>query len=147
MAGIADYSTVPVDNGTVLAGGTINIAEGCAAGNLNNAIRQMMADLAAFLDYAAFQGDIAAGTGTFTGDVTAANLNIVAGNKARFGDLNFFAQVVGSKRRITFNSGQWLEVDISTGLLTIAYASLPIMTLDTSGNLRIKGLLSQGVTF
>jgi len=49
VAGVYDYSTTPVDNGTVLAGGTLNIAEGCPAANLNNAERQIMADIASFL--------------------------------------------------------------------------------------------------
>lgn len=39
---VSDYSTTPDNNITI--GGT-NIAEMCAAGNLNNAIRQMMADV------------------------------------------------------------------------------------------------------
>lgn len=42
--GIADYSADPSEN-TLVSG--INIAEGCPPGTINNAIRQIMADLAA----------------------------------------------------------------------------------------------------
>ena len=37
----SDYSTTPASNTTI---GGISIAEGCAPGNVNNAIRQLMAD-------------------------------------------------------------------------------------------------------
>lgn len=38
---VSDYDTDPANNVTISG---INIAEGCPPGNLNNAIRQMMAD-------------------------------------------------------------------------------------------------------
>lgn len=41
---IGDYSTTPGNNAAISG---INIAEGCAPANVNNAIRQLMADLAA----------------------------------------------------------------------------------------------------
>jgi hypothetical protein len=37
----SDYSSAPGSNSTI---GGINIAEGCPAGNINGAIRQLMAD-------------------------------------------------------------------------------------------------------
>lgn len=40
---ITDYSTTPSANTTISG---INIAEGCNASNVNDAIRQMMADIA-----------------------------------------------------------------------------------------------------
>ena len=39
---VDDYSTTPASNTTISG---INIAENCPPGNLNNAIRQMMADV------------------------------------------------------------------------------------------------------
>lgn len=39
---VSDYSTTPGSNPSISG---INIAEGCAAGNINGAIRQMMADI------------------------------------------------------------------------------------------------------
>lgn len=54
--GIADYSTTPASN-TAING--INIAEGCAPANINDAIRQMMADLAVLRD------DLISGSGAY----------------------------------------------------------------------------------
>lgn len=54
--GIADYSTSPASN-TAING--INIAEGCAPANINDAIRQMMADLAVLRD------DLISGSGAY----------------------------------------------------------------------------------
>lgn len=51
---ISDYSTTPASN-TSISG--INIAEGCSPGGLNDAIRQLMADIAA----AAIEGIIPSG--------------------------------------------------------------------------------------
>lgn len=53
MPPISDYNSTPGLN-TAING--INVAEGCAPGNINDAIRQMMADLKTF------QGDILAAT-------------------------------------------------------------------------------------
>jgi hypothetical protein len=44
---VQDYSTTPITNATISG---INIAEGCPAGNMNAAIRQMMADVKVFYD-------------------------------------------------------------------------------------------------
>lgn len=41
---VADWSTTAADNGTTLG---INIAEGCPAGNINGAIRELMAQIKA----------------------------------------------------------------------------------------------------
>lgn len=41
----SDYSATPSSNGTIAS---INIAEGCPPANINNAIRQIMADAKAF---------------------------------------------------------------------------------------------------
>lgn len=42
--GVADYSATPASNAAING---VNIAEGCAPGNVNDAIRQLMADIAA----------------------------------------------------------------------------------------------------
>jgi hypothetical protein len=44
---VDDYSTTPGSNGTISG---INIAENCPPGNINNAIRQIMADVKSFKD-------------------------------------------------------------------------------------------------
>lgn len=60
---ISDYSTTPGSNTSI---SSISIAEQCPPGNLNDALRQMMADLAVFLASPAFTGTV-----TTTGDFKA----------------------------------------------------------------------------
>ena len=45
---IADWSTTAANNGTTLG---VNIAEGCPPSNVNNAMRQMMADVATGINF------------------------------------------------------------------------------------------------
>lgn len=45
---ISDYSTTADNNISI---SSINIAEGCMPSNVNNAIRQLMADLAQYIQY------------------------------------------------------------------------------------------------
>ena len=71
---ISEYSSTPSNNTDVNG---INIAEGCAPSGINNAIRQVMADLKDFQtgakgDPLTVGGNLAVtGTGAFTGDLTA----------------------------------------------------------------------------
>jgi hypothetical protein len=44
---VSDYSTTPASNTTISA---IDIAEGCSPAGLNNAFRQLMADVRVFYD-------------------------------------------------------------------------------------------------
>lgn len=67
MAGIYDYSSVAADNGLV---GGINIAEFCPAGNLNNGMRAIMADLAVFLQAPILGGTTINGTIGVSGGAT-----------------------------------------------------------------------------
>jgi hypothetical protein len=46
----------------------------------------------------------AAGSVTAGGDGTFANLNIVAGNKVKFGSETFYAQIIGGRQTIFFDS-------------------------------------------
>lgn len=48
---ISDYSTTAASNTTISG---INIGESCDPGNINNAIRQMMEDIAVALDWGAY---------------------------------------------------------------------------------------------
>lgn len=66
--GIADYSTTPSLN---IAINGINIAENCAPGNMNNAVRQLMADLKTFSGTVPDSGTyMAKAGGVFSGPVT-----------------------------------------------------------------------------
>jgi hypothetical protein len=62
---VSDYSTTPGSNVTISG---INIAEGCAPANINNAIRQIMADVKTeFTGLPAVTGKLDAAGGVFTG--------------------------------------------------------------------------------
>lgn len=61
--GITDYSTTAASNTTING---VNIDEGCNPGGINNAIREIMADIAAY-DFA---------SPTFTGTVTAPRVRL-----------------------------------------------------------------------
>lgn len=62
---VSDYSTTPASNTTV---GGINIAENCPPGNMNNAVRQIMADIRVmFNGLPVVTGFMPINGGTFTG--------------------------------------------------------------------------------
>ncbi len=63
----SDYSTTAASNTTI---GGQNVAEGCPPGNINNAVRQLMADGKALAnDVAGLSGSMPTTGGTFTGDI------------------------------------------------------------------------------
>lgn len=62
---VTDYSTTPGSNTTISG---INVAEGCAPANINNAIRQMMADIRVMYDgLPVVTGKVDAAGGVFSG--------------------------------------------------------------------------------
>lgn len=62
---VSDYSTTPANNITI---GGLNINEGCTPGVLNNAIRQMMADVKVEFDgLPSVTGKVNASGGVFSG--------------------------------------------------------------------------------
>lgn len=62
---VSDYSTTPGSNTTISG---INIAEGCPPANINNAIRQVMADVKGAFDAVPdVSGKLNAAGGVFTG--------------------------------------------------------------------------------
>jgi len=64
----SDYSTTPASNTNL---GGINVAEGCAAGNLNDAIRRLAADGKLLSDQVAgFTSGMPVSGGAFTGDIS-----------------------------------------------------------------------------
>lgn len=68
---VSDYSTTPANNAAISG---INVAEGWAAGNANNAFRQLMADIKVMYDglpdlssYVTKTGGVFATNPTYTG--------------------------------------------------------------------------------
>lgn len=72
MPTVADWSTTPASNASVLG---INIAEGCDAGNLNNAIRELLAEAKTKFD--AVDVSVAAAA-TLTGSETLTNKTLTS---------------------------------------------------------------------
>ena len=70
---VTDYSTTAGNNSTISG---VNIAEGCSPAGINNAIRQMMADVRAFYDAT----PLIAGTPTVSGNWTVSGAWTINGN-------------------------------------------------------------------
>jgi hypothetical protein len=100
MAGINDYSNTAGSNTTING---IDIAEGCSPAGINNAIRQLMADIADIddgvvplqtpdINGGTIDGAIIGGTtpaaGTFTTITTTGDINFGDNDKAQFGASN-----------------------------------------------------------
>jgi hypothetical protein len=100
MAGINDYSNTAGSNTTING---IDIAEGCSPAGINNAIRQLMADIADIddgvvplqtpdINGGTIDGAIIGGTtpaaGTFTTITTTGDINFGDNDKANFGASN-----------------------------------------------------------
>lgn len=93
---VSDYSTTPGSN-TSISG--INIAENCSPANINNSIRQLMADIKTFYDTVNAGGDYQPIDPTLTalaGVTTAANKLIYATGSDAFSttDLTGFARTI-----------------------------------------------------
>jgi hypothetical protein len=68
LSGFSSYATTAAANVTING---LSIAEGCPAANINNAIRELMADARAFADSAASTtGLMPKSGGAFTGQIT-----------------------------------------------------------------------------
>lgn len=129
---VTDYSTTPGSN-TAISG--INIGENCSPANVNNAIRQLMADIAAGLDDGSFTGgDFQALDATLTAlaaVVTAANKLIIATGVDTFTTITCtpFAQTLLD------------DVDAATALSTLGAMAAPaIVGSSTSGKVAIGPL-------
>lgn len=103
----SDYSTTPSDNTTING---INVAENCPAGNVNNAIRQLMADgkeLSANVpDASAY---LLKSGGTMTGNINRSG----AGTHAYYASGSFLSFKVhlvpeGSTRPTGLSNGDWV---------------------------------------
>lgn len=104
---ITDYSATPGSNTTISG---INIAEGCAPSGINNAFRQIMADIAAALDAGTFSG---------TGYATkSAGYTVVAGDRGRLIEATA-ALTLSLTAAATLGAGFVFTVRASGGNVTI----------------------------
>lgn len=117
---VSDYSTTAGSN-TSISG--INIAEGCSPANLNNAIRQLMADVKAFYnaaqpldtDLTSWAGVTrASGFDTFVATPSSANLRALLTDETGTGALAF--------------SGGAIDLTNATGLTTSGIAAGSLTT-------------------
>jgi hypothetical protein len=148
MAGINDYSNTAESNTTING---IDIAEGCSPAGINNAIRQLMADIADMddgvvplqtpdINGGTIDGAVIGGTtpaaATFTSITTTGDINFGDNDKAQFGasqDLQVFHD--GSNSYI---------IDNGTGNLIIRGVNLDFQS--TSGEDYINCTNNGGVT-
>jgi len=116
MSGINEYSTTPGSNTTV---NSINIAEGCAPSTINNAIRQIMADIrgvVAVQSEASTHTIVAADLGNLMRFTGAATANLTAA--ATIGD-NFWCVIRAAGGAVTIDPDASETID---GAATLALA-------------------------
>ena len=113
---VTDYDTVAANNSDV---GGINIAEGCPAAGINNAIREVMAQIAAWRD-----GGIAAllakSGGTMSGDI------------AEMGSGSTIKDPGGTVRKLGYRN---IPLRAATSQQTLALADVGTMISITTGGL------------
>jgi hypothetical protein len=126
---VTDYSTTAGNNSTISG---VNIAEGCSPAGINNAIRQMMADVRAFYDAT----PLIAGTPTVSGNWTVSGAWKINGNmtfkdnvKAIFG--------TGSDLRIYHDGSNSFIEDAGTGSLSLKGSIVQIT--GTSDEVLVRG--------
>ena len=115
---VTDYSTTAGNNSTISG---VNIAEGCSPAGINNAIRQMMADVRAFYDAT----PLIAGTPTVSGNWTVSGTWTITGNMT-FNDSVKAIFGTGSDLQIYHNGGNSLIEDAGTGALIIKSSQVQI---------------------
>jgi hypothetical protein len=122
---VPDYSTTPASNTTISG---INIAEGCSPAGINNAIRQLMADVRAFYDAPPFpSGAAASGANTditaLDQDVTVTATGTIAANTLGYRGLPQNAQ---TSAYVLVLADQGKHISITTGGVAIpANGSVP----------------------
>lgn len=67
-------------------------------------------------------------------------------NVLTVGDSNFFAQIISGKPTITFDSGDTISYDRAANKYYFAIGGVNVASIDASGNMRLKGTLTQSVT-
>jgi hypothetical protein len=72
---------------------------------------------------------------------------VAAGSYVQIGDVNFFAQIASGNPQITFDSGgDKITYDRTANKYYFAIGGVNVASIDASGNMRLKGTLTQSVT-
>lgn len=126
---VIDYSTTAGNNSTISG---VNIAEGCSPAGINNAIRQMMADVRAFYDAT----PLIAGTPTVSGNWTVSGAWTITGNMT-FNDSVKAIFGTGSDLQIYHNGSNSFVEDAGTGALSLKGSIVQIT--GTSDEVLVRG--------
>ena len=126
---VTDYSTTAGNNSTISG---VNIAEGCSPAGINNAIRQMMADVRAFYDAT----PLIAGTPTVSGNWTVSGAWTITGNM-KFNDNVKAIFGTGSDLQIYHNGSNSFVEDAGTGTLSLKGSIVQIT--GTSDEVLVRG--------
>lgn len=163
---VSDYNTTPGSN-TAING--INIAEECNASGINDAIRQLMADIAAGpwilgannLSDITNAGTARANLGLGTAAVAAtgtsgATLPFLNGTNtwaafntfsvgASFGDANYFNQIQAGNPYVYFDTADYLFYDRTSNFFSVVINSVEALRV-TSAGITIGGVAAGGTT-
>ena len=126
---VTDYSTTAGNNSTISG---VNVAEGCSPAGINNAIRQMMADVRAFYDAT----PLIAGTPTVSGNWTVSGAWTITGNM-KFNDNVKAIFGTGSDLQIYHNGSNSFVEDAGTGTLSLKGSIVQIT--GTSDEVLVRG--------
>ena len=91
---LSDWSAVAADNGTTLG---VNIAEGCPAANVNNAMRQMMADVAGGINVSLL--------GTFLSSTTLSQARTALGVAEGSTSMTNFSALTNAANKLPYMTG------------------------------------------
>lgn len=156
---VKDYNTDPAKN-TAISG--INIAENCPPGNVNNAIRQKMADTKGFYDeYTSFKGT----TVSKSGDTVSGTLKVTGEiqNVARYafrqvyGDYGtywlrdtsmlYFMLTDAGNQYGSYNSFRPFKVNLTTGVADISGNAATATKLATARTISLTGGVTGSAKF
>jgi len=78
--------------------------------------------------------------------MTLGGAGLQVSNAVTVGDASFFAQIVSGKPTIAFDSGDTISYDRSANKYYFTIGGVNVASIDASGNMRLKGTLTQSVT-
>lgn len=123
---IADYSATAANNATVLG---VNIGEGCSPANLNDATRQLCADIAGGFNFSTL--------GTFFSSTSLASARSALGVAAGSTSLNNFAALTNTANKVPYMTGSdsWSLTDLFPvgGVIMMATSTAPTGWLECNG--------------